>query len=625
MIKKLERKAVAMKVLLLLFISLLSTASALFSGGCQDRCGFGRKVYHGEPGSMECVDSCAVIASIWLRLGYECGECATKPSTVAPSMTPPVDHGSCSTGSDGLSEVLTLRAAEYDGWSGVGVVPVRSESTEEFPDAVGYIKDGDWILFQQLEFSSCMRQVQVRVSGNFDGGIIEIRIDNVTGDLLGQCLVLPTGGFDKWQTRYCTIFPTVETHDVYLVFRKGSPDQNSYMLDLQWIKFLSEPFRKTGNPIIRHMRTADPSARVWNDGKVWLYASHDQDLATDYDTMDGYHVFSSSNLRDWTDHGEVLHSRDVSWGISGGGFMWAPDCVFYKGVYYFYYPHKDKNEDWRIGVAWSQQPQGPFTDIGNYIEGTGGIDPCVFIDDDGQAYLYFGHKTVAKLKDNMIELAESPRQIDIGPYSGFSEGKFSSSQERCYCGGSSDLYSSFTTQKGPWMHKRNGMYYFSYTWLEGPDGQSYYGVGDSPYGPFEFKGALAKPPAGAQDHHSIVEYQGNWYYFYHVGGPGPNPWHRRMVAVDYLYYNADGTMKFVNETQEGVDILHAGTMARLASSSPVPISPAPSSSISKSPTPSSPRTFESTPPTPSSLTPSGSKLLTSTPLLVISLLAVLLP
>ncbi len=120
----------------------------------------------------------------------------------------------------------------------------------------------------------------------------------------------------------------------------------------------------SGNPIIKHIRTADPSAQVWNDGKVWVYTSHDQNNATDYSTMDGYHVFSSSDMIEWTDHGEILHSRDVSWGITQGGFMFAPDAAYKDGVYYLYFPHMALGWKWVVGVATSDKPEGPFTDVG---------------------------------------------------------------------------------------------------------------------------------------------------------------------------------------------------------------------------------------------------------------------
>ncbi len=282
-------------------------------------------------------------------------------------------------------------------------------------------------------------------------------------------------------------------------------------------------FEAKGNPIITYMHTADPSAHVWADGQLWLYCSHDNDTAKDYSSMDAYHVFSTPDLVHWTDWGEVLNSKDVKWGNSG--YMWAPDCAYKNGKYYFYFPHIDKKGKWRTGVAISDKPQGPFIPEDNYIEGTSGIDPCCFIDDDGQAYLYFGHALVAKLKDNMTELAEAPRTIDYG---------------------TDNFY------EGPYMHKRNGIYYYSWTQpLSHPD-QGFYAMGDNPYGPFKFMGAVNGEPPGAQDHHSMIEFKGKWYYFYHVGNYAGGSFHRRNVCIDYLYYNPDGTIKKVVQTKEGV-------------------------------------------------------------------------
>lgn len=286
----------------------------------------------------------------------------------------------------------------------------------------------------------------------------------------------------------------------------------------------------SGNPIIRHIRSADPSAHVWNDGRVWVYASHDQDDATDYSTIDGYHVFSSSDLVEWTDHGEILHSRDVSWGNPQGGFMFAPSAAHKDGIYYLYFPHLSAEWQWRVGVATSDKPEGPFTDIGRYIAGTDQIDPACFMDDDGQAYLIWGGDSqsprIARLKENMTELAEEPRVIEYGG------GNFG---------------------EGPYMHKRNGIYYFSYTCHTCWPYQGYYAMGDNPYGPFEYKGELNPNPPGAQDHHSMVEYHGQWYYFYHVGNFGPGgSLYRRNICMDSLFYNPDGTMRVVVQTQTGV-------------------------------------------------------------------------
>jgi arabinoxylan arabinofuranohydrolase len=281
------------------------------------------------------------------------------------------------------------------------------------------------------------------------------------------------------------------------------------------------------NPIITHIRAADPSVEVWPDGKVWIYASHDQNDATNYSSMDGYHAFSSSDMINWTDHGEILHSRDVSWGIAGGGFMWAPDAAYKDGTYYLYFPHKDASGQWRIGVATSLRPEGPFTDVGNYIQGTSFIDPTCFIDDDGEAYLYWGYHKVAKLKSNMIELAESPRTVDYGT-TGF--------------------------QEGVYMHKRNGMYYFSWSRWQSPDAGGHYSTGTSPYGPFTYRGKMASGPPGAQDHHSIIEYCGQSYYFYHVGNYNGGSGNRRNTCVEYLTYNPDGTIQPIIYTTNGVGI-----------------------------------------------------------------------
>jgi hypothetical protein len=285
----------------------------------------------------------------------------------------------------------------------------------------------------------------------------------------------------------------------------------------------------SGNPIIKHIRSADPSAQVWEDGQVWVYASHDQNNATDYSTMDGYHAFSSFDMINWTDHGEILHSRDVSWRVSEGGWMFAPDAAYKDGTYYLYFPTMAAGWKWRVGVATSDKPEGPFEDVGHYIEGTDQIDPTCFVDDDGQAYLIWGgdfnDPKIARLKENMTELAEEPRIIEYGA-SNFGE--------------------------GPFMHKRDGVYYFSYTCQSCYPYQGYYAMSDSPYGPFEYKGELNLGPPGAQDHHSIIEYHGQWYYFYHVGNYNGGSMYRRNVCVDSLFYNEDGTMREIVQSASGV-------------------------------------------------------------------------
>ena len=294
-------------------------------------------------------------------------------------------------------------------------------------------------------------------------------------------------------------------------------------------------FKFEGNPLVRLHGGADPDAKVW-DGVVWLYCSQDRFMKPGvhqhhYDAMDGYHAFSSTNLVDWTDHGEILHSRDVSWGKDG--WMWAPGAARKNGKYYLYYPHADKAGTWRIGVAIADSPAGPFKDTGKPMEGITGIDPMIFIDDDGEAYLYNNNANVARLKPDMIELAEQVRKIDYAPRGVIND-------------------ENLQFLEGSYMHKNDGVYYYSYTNWKNKTNQSFYAMGKSPYGPFEWKGPMAPRPQGAQDHHSIIEFQGQWYYFYHIAIPGYPVYKEeqgRITCFDKLYYNEDGTIKMVAHTR----------------------------------------------------------------------------
>ena len=183
------------------------------------------------------------------------------------------------------------------------------------------------------------------------------------------------------------------------------------------------------NPVIRDQFTADPTARVFN-GKVYIYPSHDIpspiDRLKEWFCMADYHVFSSTNLTDWTDHGVILTQNKVPWVQPDSYSMWAPDCVYKDGKYYFYFPSTPQGEGRRgfsIGVAIADSPEGPFTPEAEPIKGVGGIDPCVLIDTDGEAYIYWSGRgiSVAKLKPNMKELASEPMQIQGLP-DGFKEG-----------------------------------------------------------------------------------------------------------------------------------------------------------------------------------------------------------
>ena len=291
------------------------------------------------------------------------------------------------------------------------------------------------------------------------------------------------------------------------------------------------------NPIITHIYTADPSAHVFN-GKVYLYPSHDEDTATTFSMVD-WHVFSSEDMVNWTDHGVGFSVDDLTWADDKA---WAPDCEYYKGKYYFYYPV----ETHYIGVAVGDKPEGPFKDpLGKPLvtRTTPGvvadrdfIDPSIFIDDDGTPYLFFGQNfvNVVKLNDDMISFDDSVKVVE----------------------GTQEFFEAV------WVHKYNGKYYMSYSGRKNGT-KIYYAMADNPMGPYEFKGVILDEVNSGTNHHSICEYKGQWYLFYHnadlylertpEGDPARRytPFHR-SVCVDYLYYNEDGTIKKVIPTREGV-------------------------------------------------------------------------
>lgn len=334
---------------------------------------------------------------------------------------------------------------------------------------------------------------------------------------------------------YFLIFITMSCYS-----QKELQQKTTDITHIQSVDEIHYPYNFTyeGNPLVRHLGAADPDVHVW-DGVVWVYTSQDRTVDTTihphhYAAMDGYHVFSSKDMINWIDHGEILHSSDIEWGWEDGGYMWAPGAARKDGKYYLYFPHKDKEGQWRVGVAVADAPTGPFEDIGHPIDGFNSIDPKVFIDDDGEAYIYNNPGVVAKLKPNMIELAEEPRKIIYA-----SEGIMEND--------------TLGFKEGAYMHKRDGIYYFSYTNWRNKSYQGYYAMGNNPYGPFEWKGAIAPKPQGAQDHHSIVKFGDQWFYFYHIAikdYPKFKEAQGRIACYDSLYYNDDGTIKMVEHTRQ---------------------------------------------------------------------------
>jgi Glycosyl hydrolases family 43/Carbohydrate binding module (family 6) len=298
------------------------------------------------------------------------------------------------------------------------------------------------------------------------------------------------------------------------------------------------------NPLIRDQFSADPSARVFDD-KVYVFPSHDI-LATegkgrkDWFCMEDYHVFSSENLTDWTDHGTIVEQNKVAWVKPDSYSMWAPDCIEKGGKYYFYFPSTIKDSltnvrGFTIGVAIADKPEGPYVTEPLPIPNVRGIDPNVFIDKDGQAYMYWSQGNIfgAKLKDNMLELDSEVKTLGDLPTKGLKE--------------------------GPYLFERNGIYYLTYPHVEDKIERLEYAISDNPLGPFKVTGVIMdESPTGCwTNHQSIIEFKNQWYLFYHHNDYSPNFDKARSIRADYLNFNADGTIQKVIPTLRGVGIANA--------------------------------------------------------------------
>jgi len=292
-----------------------------------------------------------------------------------------------------------------------------------------------------------------------------------------------------------------------------------------------------------------------------MYPSHDIESGIpendngDHFDMRDYHIFSMDKINEKvTDHGVALQVKDIPW---AGRQLWAPDAAFRKGMYYLYFPVKDKTDIFRIGVATSPSPTGPFRPEPQPMEGSFSIDPAVFTDQDGNSYMYFGgiwggqlqrwrtgqydstgkepgenepalSAKVARLNDNMLQFAEKVRDVQILD----KEGKplLAKDHDKRFF-------------EGSWMHKYKGRYYFSYS--TGDTHYLAYAIGDSPYGPFTYQGVLLNPVLGWTTHHAIVEFKGKWYLFYHdVELSGKT--YLRNIKVTECRHNPDGTLSTID-------------------------------------------------------------------------------
>jgi GH43 family beta-xylosidase len=262
--------------------------------------------------------------------------------------------------------------------------------------------------------------------------------------------------------------------------------------------------------------------------------------------MEDYHVYSSANLTDWTDHGVVVTQNKVPWVKPDSYSMWAPDCIERNGKYYFYFPTAAKDtvtygRGFTVGVAIADKPEGPFIAQATPIKGIRGIDPNVFIDKDGQAYLYWSQGNIygAKLKENMLELDSEVKTLGELPTKGLKE--------------------------GPYLFERNGKYYLTYPHVENKIERLEYAMGDNPLGPFKFTGVIMdESPTGCwTNHHSVIQFKNQWYLFYHHNDYSPAFDKARSVRADSLSFNEDGTIKKVIPTLRGIGITAAAEPIQL--------------------------------------------------------------
>ena len=327
-----------------------------------------------------------------------------------------------------------------------------------------------------------------------------------------------------------------------------------------WAQAKLKPISK---PLVTHVFTADPSAHVFNN-KIYIYPSHDIDAGIpendngDHFDMRDYHIFSMDSIgAKVVDNGIAIDKKDIPW---AGRQLWAPDAAFKNGVYYLFFPIKDKQDIFRIGVATSKSPVGPFKAEPNEIKGTYSIDPAVFKDDNNEYYMYFGGiwggqlqrwdnniynakatlksanekailPRVAKLSADMKSIVEMPKEVKLLDEKG-------------------NLFLEQNNTKrffeAAWVHKYNGKYYFSYS--TGDTHNVCYAIGDNPYGPFTYKGVILKPVQGWTSHHSIIQYHSKWYLFYHDTELSGKT-HLRNIKMTELKYNKDGSIVTIDPYQ----------------------------------------------------------------------------
>lgn len=307
---------------------------------------------------------------------------------------------------------------------------------------------------------------------------------------------------------------------------------------------------------------ADPAAHVFN-GKLYIYPSHDWESGIpendngDHFNMKDYHCLSVNDIENETakDEGTILTVKDIPW---AGRQLWDNDVVEKDGKYYLVYCMKDKTDIFHLGIAIADKPEGPFHPESDPIRGSYSIDPCVFKDDDGSIYVYFGGiwggqlqrykdnkalenaflpegnqlalpSRVVKMTDDVLQFSEEPKAVLVVDDKG--QPLKANDPHRFF--------------EASWMHKYNGKYYFSYS--TGDSHLLCYAIGNNPYGPFTYKGIILEPVIGWTTHHSIAEYKGHWYLFHHDCVPSKGKTWLRSLKVAELKYDIDGNIRTITK------------------------------------------------------------------------------
>jgi len=428
------------------------------------------------------------------------------------------------------------------------------------------IHNGDYIKLQNVHLCYKMpRTFTARVASGLRGGQIEIRLDSVGGQLLGTLDVPGTGGWEKWQTVTADLaaldsYPGhLHTRDMYFVF-KGRKGPQLFNFDWWEMRGLEQ----VNMPLFQTKYTADPSPLVVGD-TLFLYTSHDaspEDIPDENEKssagffMYDWLLWSTTDMVNWTEHGAVASLKDFPWRSRENG-AWAIQTVERNGKYYLYAPLHGHG----IGVLVADSPYGPFKDpLGkplvwdqsNWYD----IDPSVYTDDDGQAYMYWGnpHTFWAKLNDDMTSI-----KIEAGVPEADASG---TTARGASVTGVTKLPHIPNYQEGPWFYKRNGHYYLGFASTCCPEALGY-AMSDKPTGPWQWKGYIMKPTQRDRGNHpGICDYKGHSYVF----GQNYDLMHldtyvhheRRSVSATEITYNADGTIQEVPYwlDQEPIKQLH---------------------------------------------------------------------